>query len=323
MQVRVVAAGHEHLAHEHVGPVHGKCAAVDAGALGVVEVREPPPLHEFHRHDPPRRSRPDDARHHDQRVVGEVEAETVGHACLVAQVALGGQRARELLEQARQVEPPQPADAREQCDERRGAGDVGDHARLDAGPHHLDRERGARRQDGAGDGAVLLGECGAVHLRDRGGGDRRVVEGREQLLGLAAEVRADDGADVLRGRGGHVVAEVLELEDPFGREDVRADRHELAELDPRGAAALHEQAQPARHEAREPAALPGTGVARGHEATSRLRAGRCARAARRATTASTRDVRAVRRLRSAGRRGGRSRPRESRTAPHHRPPARP
>src|SRR5439155_19454906 len=74
-------------------------------------------------------------------------------------------------------------------------------------------------------------EDGAVHLPDRRGRQWALLELEEQPLDRLAEVLADDALDVRERERAHVVLQAAELRDDVGRDDVRAGREELPELD--------------------------------------------------------------------------------------------
>ena len=89
-------------------------------------------------------------------------------------------------------------------------------------------------------------EAGDVHLGDRGGGERRLVERDEDLVETAAEILLDGAADVIERLRRHLVAAALELADELGRKDAFARRDDLAELDERRPERLGGEAQPPR-----------------------------------------------------------------------------
>ena len=72
-----------------------------------------------------------------------------------------------------------------------------------------------------------------VHLSDRGGCDRRLLEVDVELLEGEPELVLDDLSGLLEREGRDRVLERLQLEDDVRRDDVRAGGEELAELDER------------------------------------------------------------------------------------------
>jgi hypothetical protein len=184
---------------------------------------------------------PVDARDVHVRVAREAVVEGLGVACLEAVVELLADRACELVDELARVdelECPHPL-----SDQARGL--------VEQRQVGLDLPRCVRALDLDGDAAAVR-EGGAVHLADRGGGDRRRVEVGEELLDAQLEVLADDALDVLVRDRPDVVLELLQLGHDVGRDDVGAGREELAELD-EGRAELVE------HLAQVPAALGGAG----------------------------------------------------------------
>ena len=109
------------------------------------------------------------------------------------------------------------------CARGEGEGvEIGLEAALDARPQHLHGDRPAR--------AAGVSELGAMHLRDRGGGDRRAERGEERRAAAcrrrAAIARLGLG---LRERR-HLVLQALEVARERDADHVRARRQELAEL---------------------------------------------------------------------------------------------
>ena len=86
------------------------------------------------------------------------------------------------------------------------------------GPLHLHRDAAAVR------------EHGAVHLADRCGGHRLLLELDEEPRDRLVQVLEDDPLDVRVRERRDVVLEAAELGDDLGRDDVRPRREELPEL---------------------------------------------------------------------------------------------
>src|ERR687891_30592 len=80
---------------------------------------------------------------------------------------------------------------------------------------------------------LAVREHSAVHLPDRGGRDRKLVELDERLLDGQPELALDHRADVLEREGLDVVLQPPQLDDDVGWHDVGPRRQELAELDER------------------------------------------------------------------------------------------
>ena len=133
-------------------------------------------------------------------------------------------------------------------------GEIAGEAPLDAGPQQLDRNVAL---------ALARSHPGAMHLRDRSGGDR-VAEFDEHGLDFCPEGRLDarrrDGA--LRRR--HAVLQLFELHRHLGADDVGARGEKLPELDVGGAEPVDGGGQAAdaaraapRHEIGERQRRPG------------------------------------------------------------------
>ena len=70
----------------------------------------------------------------------------------------------------------------------------------------------------------------AVHLADRRGGDRLLVEVEEQPLDRVAEILLDHALGLVERERAHVVLERTQLGDDVGRDDVGPRREQLPEL---------------------------------------------------------------------------------------------
>ena len=166
------------------------------------------------------------------RVSGEVAVQRVGVPALEPVVELLADRAGELVDDlahVHEVEGPDALlrDARGLVEEAEVGFDLLGRARaLD-----LDRDDMAVR------------EHGSVHLADRRGGQRLAVELEEEALDREAEVFEDDALDLLVRERAHVVLEAAELGDDVRRQDVRAHREQLAELDEGRAELVEELAE--------------------------------------------------------------------------------
>ena len=84
-----------------------------------------------------------------------------------------------------------------------------------------------------------------VHLSDRGGRDRRLVEREERALDREPELGVDHLLDRRERNRRDVVLELAELRDDVERDDVRPGREQLAELDERRAELVEHLTQPA------------------------------------------------------------------------------
>ena len=125
-------------------------------------------------------------------------------------------------------------------------GEVGGDPLLDARAEDLDRDRRP------------VGEDGPVDDGEGGGGDRRLVEGREQRGERPAEVGLHGGADVVERDGRPGIETGAELRGDVLAEQRRRRRDQLAELGEGPAEVVERAADHARHRRPvEPAAAPG------------------------------------------------------------------
>ena len=133
-----------------------------------------------------------------------------------------------------------PDEARELVDERVRVDEV---ERPDA---LLDHARGLVEQRQVGfdltrrvralhldDDLVAVRERRAVHLTDRGGGNRLLVEADERLLDRQAELFLDHDPNLREGERADVVLEAAQLGDDVRRDDIGTRGEQLAELDER------------------------------------------------------------------------------------------
>ncbi len=70
-----------------------------------------------------------------------------------------------------------------------------------------------------------------MHLADRGGRDRLLVEVDERLLERQAELFLDHDTNLCEGEWAHIVLEAAQLGDDVRRDDVGPRGEQLAELD--------------------------------------------------------------------------------------------
>jgi len=160
------------------------------------------------------------SRNDDSGVGPEVRSQPVGVAALVDEIELAVDRKPELAHdfagaqviELGKLEFDQLRQLRHQAQVRvDGLGD--------AGPADLDYDVFA---------AVQLG---AVHLGDRGGGDRPGVERREHLVHGRAQVPFELRPQRLEGERRHPPLKVAQFLDPFRRQQVDACGQNLPELD--------------------------------------------------------------------------------------------
>ena len=91
-----------------------------------------------------------------------------------------------------------------------------------------------------------------MHLADRRGGERLLVELEEQPLDRLAELLLDHALDLRERERPHVVLEAAQLGDDVRRDDVGARREQLAELDERRPELVEHLAQVAAARRRRP-----------------------------------------------------------------------
>ena len=178
-----------------------------------------------HGQHPARGALPIDGRGAVTGVFGEVVGQLRGGRRLHAQVHLDAHR---LLEQAHGGDRLEAAQARLRALDQPGQPveqlQVALEGALDAGPQDLDR-RFLRRLSVLGRGHRQ------VHLGDRGGRDRRVVEALEQLVERTAQLGLDGGAGLVARERRQPVLELGEIGGQLLAQQIRAGREELAQLD--------------------------------------------------------------------------------------------
>jgi hypothetical protein len=190
------------------------------GQLGqVVDLVAVDPLHGQH---PGRGQRPVDGRHAHALVGAEgsqVLFEPLHRPPLGDEVQLLGERGGEVLHDGDRVGHPA----------------AGGGVLQEASDHHEDVE--VSLQPGPDPGpldlhhdVVAVAGAGGVHLGDRGGGQRLVVEPLEKLLRRGTELLEDDLPGGGGGDGRDAIEEAAQLVGEGGREQPRAGGDELGEL---------------------------------------------------------------------------------------------
>jgi len=119
--------------------------------------------------------------------------------------------------------------------------------RFDAGPQHLDRD------------LPFLRVYSEVHLRDRGGGDRLLVEAVEQLFQWPAELVLDRRSNVVEGEGRQAILQLRQVGCDLLAEQVGPARQSLTQLDERRAGVLERACE----------LLPGASRLPAHEGAQR------------------------------------------------------
>ena len=201
-----------HQVREPAPVLHRRHLEIKIGDLGALEELE-------REHARPRVAR-EDAWHLDVPVAGEVPVEGLCVLGLDPVVELLTKRTPELVDELLRVDEVERADA--VLGDLRGLveeTEVGLDLPRRRRPLHLDRDPATVR------------EHRRVHLADRGGGDRRLVELEEKPLDRLSELLLDHLPHLRERDGRHLVLELSELDDDVRRHDVGPRRQELAELD--------------------------------------------------------------------------------------------
>ena len=189
MHVGMEEAVAEHLVEEGLGGLAHDDVGIVAGGDDGVAVADRDAVDPLLGHHPLRGAVPVDRRRAIVGIVAEVLAQLLRGGGFHAQVHLDPHHVGEGLDR---FDRPQPAEARLGALDQLGHPveevEIAREGRLDAGPQDLDR-----------DGAAV-GRGGEVDLRDRGGGDRRVVEARVQRLDRLAELELDGAPRQLAGK---------------------------------------------------------------------------------------------------------------------------
>src|SRR5690606_39251892 len=165
--------------------VSRQAAPLERGELLTVEV--------LHGEDASRRELGVRPREADVLVIGGLTPEALEVVELVGEVELAPYRALEDAEDAFGIEEPHPGPTAQKIDQQAEDDEVLlDHA-LEAGLSHLDHDLVAAFRDRA------------VHLCDRRGGDRLLVDRCEELVRASAELDVEDASDLRERRRRHVV----------------------------------------------------------------------------------------------------------------------
>ena len=179
MHVGMEEAVAEHLVEERLGAFAHDGVGIVAGRDDGVAVADRRADHALERQHAPRRAVPVDGGRAIVGIVGEVLVQLLGRRRLHAQIHLDPHHLGEGVDQ---LDGLQPAKARLGALDQLGHPveevEVALEGLLDAGPQHLDRD------------VAAVGGDGEMHLGDRGGGDRHVVEAGEQLGRRAVRARA-------------------------------------------------------------------------------------------------------------------------------------
>ena len=161
-----------------------RCARPDLLVAVPGDRRQRPAVEPLHDDDARRRAQ--HLRHHDVRVVGEPGAEALLRAALALEVELLDQPVAQLAHQRRGGHA-----AGDECGgpgEQRQRADVADQRLAHAGVLHLHRDR------------PPVGPGRPVHLGDRRGGDRGLVEVGQQRAPVGSEVAGEDRLDLGEGQ---------------------------------------------------------------------------------------------------------------------------
>ncbi len=188
-------------------------------------------------------------READVGVAREVRGEAFVVAGLDPEVELGGDRAPEFADALHRREQPQRGDQRDHARHRSHHREIEAHQIVEAGAANLDRDLLSAR------------ERGVMDLCDRCGRDRRAVERREQRFDRAVKVILDRTGDVTPRERPDIVLQPGQRGDDVRREQVRAGRHDLSDLDERRPQADQQGGQSRR----EPRLASGLAAKREHQ----------------------------------------------------------
>ena len=219
MRIAVEEAVPEDHRHPRLGdPVRDLAPLLEARS-DQVDVGELNPVDPLERQHPRARVLPVDLRHVDVRMAGEVAVEVLRVAALLPVVELLPDRAGELVHELAGVHEVERADplAREPSCLVEQA-EVGLDLLRCARPLHLDRDAAPVRQRRP------------MHLADRRGRDRRVLEVEEEPLERVAELLLDHALGLLERERPDVVLQPAQLDHDVRGHDVRPGREELPEL---------------------------------------------------------------------------------------------
>ena len=220
MHVGVKKPVPQRVAQEHLQHARAQNAAVVPGGVDGFVVGQIDPLGPIHRHHPPRRQAPQDARHRDALVLFGIGREFRGRRGFQPQIQLALHDAVKMRDHIRGAQA-----ARERGEDFHCSGreiervNIAAEGPLDAGPQHLDRHF-ALRSD----------RPRAVDLRDGGGGDG-LGEFREQRVNAGTQLDRNLGPGHVGPEGGQLVLQIAQLVRQIFAHDIGAGRKHLAELD--------------------------------------------------------------------------------------------
>ena len=220
MRVGVDVAVHEHLVEIGAQQLAGGRRGVELGTAQSGDAGDVDTVDPVHHQQTRCHVIPQWLRHPQQRIAGQVPAETVEVLRFGPVVEFVEHRLAEL------GDPVGQAQAAAGIGQRvGGAGDLREHVKVAAhrgghvGTLDLQRHHAAVMQDRP------------MHLRERGGGHRHRIDLGEHLAGAHAHLVLQQRLDVADRRRRGVVLDALECGDPACRHQVRTGRQCLAKLD--------------------------------------------------------------------------------------------
>ena len=222
MRVGVEDAVYKNLLEVGAEQLFGQGGPVNFGALDGAHRRDLRTFDVVHRQHTCRREVVDGERNDNELEVLQLAGERDEVPRLFAVIQLGHQRPAELLEHADRVHVP--GGAAEPIEQRRDfveGVEIFQDTVLDTGPLHLDRD------------PASAAEHGAVHLPERGRGDRRRIEFHEGLRHANAEFLLDNPFDIRIWKRSEVILQPRQRVEVGLRQQVRARREQLSELDER------------------------------------------------------------------------------------------
>ena len=220
MGVAVETPVHHHHVEDHVCPQFGDRGGLDTGCAQIVGASRRDARNIIHHEHRARGPLPVHLGHHNARVTSEIGAQAIGVSAFLGEVEFLQHSGSKLPQHRRRGEAPCLRARR--LDHGRHLRDqpqVGLHARPDAGALHLQHD------------IAPIVQSGAVNLRDRGGGKRRLVQPRERGFRRLAKRLLQRGAYHRELQRRRLAVQLLKFGYPRRRQQIAARRQNLAELD--------------------------------------------------------------------------------------------
>ena len=224
------------LEHHLVGdldPLPGDVREIEPRFLETPHVVDPDPGDPLQNEHSQRRKLPKDGRDVRVRALVKMEPEPGGVLPFQDEVHLLPDAPRELVHDHREIEDPHLGDppVDQLRDPAKDLHVLADE-RLDVGTPDLEDHVLARQ------------EPRPVDLGDRGGGNRDIVEAREDLIDRPLPLGFENGPRLLDRKGRNLILELAELLDERAGNEVGPNGEDLPELDERGAQLLEREPDP-------------------------------------------------------------------------------